>query len=166
MQAPLNTQWKVVKRILCYLASPLHLRLHLQRCFTSHFDLLSFCDANWASDVDDHHSTSLYCLFLSPNLVSWHSQKQHTISKSFTKAEYQSVTTLVAKISWLQSLLKELHISSSTTPIIWSDNLSTVYLLANPILHARTKHVKIDLYFVREKILHKQIHIHHVPFSA
>ncbi|RVW87716.1 Retrovirus-related Pol polyprotein from transposon TNT 1-94 [Vitis vinifera] len=61
--------------------------------------------------------------------------------------------------------ITELNISSSTTPVIWCDNLSTVYLSANPILHARTKHIEIDLYFVREKVLQKQIQIHHVPSS-
>ena len=133
--------------------------------FNSHLNITGFCDADWASDVDDRHSTSRYYLFLGPNLVSWHSQKQHTVSKSSTEVEYQSIATLVAEISWLQSLLKELNISSSTTPVIWCDNLNTVYLSANPVLHARTKHIEIDLYFVREKVLQKQIQIHHVPSS-
>ncbi|RVW97157.1 Retrovirus-related Pol polyprotein from transposon TNT 1-94 [Vitis vinifera] len=165
MQAPLTAHWKAVKRILRYLAGTLHHGLHLQHSSNSHLNITGFCDADWASDVDDRHSTSGYCLFLGPNLVSWHSRKQHTVSKSSTEAEYRSVATLVAEISWLQSLLRELNISSSTTPVIWCDNLSTVYLSANPILHARTKHIKIDLYFVREKVLQKQIQIHHVPSS-
>ncbi|RVW44415.1 Retrovirus-related Pol polyprotein from transposon RE1 [Vitis vinifera] len=141
MQAPLTAHWKAVKRILRYLAGTLHHGLHLQHSSNSYLNITGFCDADWASDVDDRHSTSGYCLFLGPNLVSWHSRKQHTVSKSSTEAEYRSVATLVAEISWLQSLLKELNISSSTTPVIWCDNLSTVYLSANPILHARTKHI-------------------------
>ena len=165
MQSPLITHWKAIKRILRYLAGTLHHGLHLQHSSNSHLNITGFCDADWALDVDDSHSTSGYCLFLGPNLVSWHSRKQHTVSKSSTEAEYRSVATLVAKISWLQSLLKELNISSSTTPVIWCDNLSTVYLSANPILHARTKHIEIDLYFVPEKVLQKQIQIHHVPSS-
>ncbi|RVW21952.1 Retrovirus-related Pol polyprotein from transposon RE1 [Vitis vinifera] len=165
MQAHLTAHWKAVKRILRYLAGTLHHGLHLQHSSNSYLNITGFYDADWASDVDDRHSTSGYCLFLGPNLVSWHSRKQHTISKSSTEAEYRSVATLVAEISWLQSLLKELNISSSTTPVTWCDNLSTVYLSANPILHARTKHIEIDLYFVREKVLQKQIQIHHVPSS-
>ncbi|RVW58924.1 putative mitochondrial protein [Vitis vinifera] len=112
MQAPLTAHWKAVKRILRYLAGTLHHGLHLQHSFNSHLNITGFCDADWASDVDDRHSTSGYCLFLGPNLVSWHSRKQHTVSKSSTEAEYRSVATLVAEISWLQSLLKELNISS------------------------------------------------------
>ena len=51
------------------------------------------------------------------------------------------------------SLLEELRVTTTKIPIIWCDNLSTVRLATNPILHVRTKHVELDLYFVREKVL-------------
>ena len=36
-------------------------------------------------------------------------------------------------------------------------------LSANPILHARTKHIELDLYFVREKVINGTVIINHVP---
>ena len=36
-------------------------------------------------------------------------------------------------------------------------------LQQNPILHARTKHVELDLYFVRDKVLQKKVMVQHVP---
>ena len=36
-------------------------------------------------------------------------------------------------------------------------------LAGNPVLHARTKHIELDLYFVREKVLQKKMEIKHVP---
>ena len=36
-------------------------------------------------------------------------------------------------------------------------------LAANPVLHARTKHVEMDLYFVREKVARKLLQVKHVP---
>ena len=35
-------------------------------------------------------------------------------------------------------------------------------LAANPVLHARTKHIELDLYFVR-KVLQKKLEIRQVP---
>ena len=32
---------------------------------------------------------------------------------------------------------------------------------ANPILHARTKHIELDLYFVHEKVM-KELDIRHI----
>lgn len=36
-------------------------------------------------------------------------------------------------------------------------------LTHNPIIHSGTKHMEIDLFFVREKVLAKQLHITHIP---
>lgn len=36
-------------------------------------------------------------------------------------------------------------------------------MAANPVLHARTKHIELDLYFVREKVLAKTLIVKHTP---
>ncbi|GJW89836.1 integrase [Tanacetum coccineum] len=61
---------------------------------------------------------------------------------------FQALADTVAELTWLQALLNELGIRSSSTPILWCDNLGATYLSANPIFHARTKHVEIDYHFV------------------
>ena len=86
-------------------------------------------------------------------MVSWYSKKQHTISRSSIEAEYRSLANIVAELTWLTSLLEELRVATTKIPIIRCNNLSTVQLAANPVLHARTKHVELDLHFVREKVL-------------
>ncbi|GKA68939.1 cysteine-rich receptor-like protein kinase 8 [Tanacetum coccineum] len=49
--------------------------------------------------------------------------------------------------------LKALIKISTSTPIpIFCDNQSSISLAANPVQHARTKHIEIDCHFVREKI--------------
>ena len=43
------------------------------------------------------------------------------------------------------------------------DNSSAVQLAHNPVLHARTKHMELDVFFVQEKVLTKQLAVQHIP---
>nr|KYP61181.1 Copia protein [Cajanus cajan] len=63
---------------------------------------------------------------------------------------------------WIQTLLSELKVHHSTL-VIFCDNMSIVALAHNPVLHARTKHMELDLFFVREKVAAKRLQVVHVP---
>lgn len=51
----------------------------MQPCLSPTMPLGGFCDANRASDVDDRRSTSRFCVFLGPNLISCQSKKKNTV---------------------------------------------------------------------------------------
>ena len=71
-----------------------------------------------------------------------------------TQAEYHSLALAIAEVTWIKSLLSELHIPHAT-PVIFCDNMSTVALAQYPVMHSRTKHMELDLFFVREKVMDK-----------
>lgn len=163
MAQHLELHWTAVKRILRYLKGSLHHGLHLRPTSTAYpLVLTGFSDADWASDPDDRHSTSDSCIYLGPNLVSWWAKKQTVVARSSTEAEYRSLAATAAEVVWVQSLLHELQVRLPS-PIIYCDNMSTVTLSHNPILHARTKHMELDLFFLREKVLSKHLRVLHIP---
>lgn len=47
-------------------------------------------------------------------------------------------------------------------PVVWSDNTSVVALSENPIHYSKIKHVKIDMFFIREKVHSRKIIVNFV----
>lgn len=47
--------------------------------------------------------------------------------------------------------------------MVYCDNVSAIYLSGNPVQHQRTKHIEMDILFVREKVERGQVRVLHVP---
>lgn len=155
LQAPTTNHWGAVKRILRYLNGTLSHGITLQP--VSSFSLNAYSDADWAGSLDDRRSTSGFCVYLGPNIISWGSKKQTTVSRSSTESEFRSLAATCSEIIWLQFLLAELRIPLASPPSLWCDNQSANFLAANPMFHARTKHVEIDFHFIRERVANKSL---------
>lgn len=86
--------------------------------------------------------------------ISFHGLQRNkkTVSRSFTKAKYRALFTIDVEIDWIKQLLQFLQVPISGTPTLYCDNLSTMALTCNPIIHQRTKHIKIDVYLMREQV--------------
>ncbi|CAH9101651.1 unnamed protein product [Cuscuta europaea] len=164
MAEPLQEHWQAVKHILKYLSGTVKYGIVIRPIPLSTIPLpiSAYCDADWASDPNDRKSTSGSCILLGTNVVSWWSRKQLRVARSSTEAEYRSLADTTVGLLWIQFLLKELQVPFSI-PRVYCDNLSTVQLAHNPVLHSRIKHMEIDLFFVREKVLLKQLTVYHIP---
>ncbi|KAJ0568595.1 putative RNA-directed DNA polymerase [Helianthus annuus] len=163
MHAPRDSHFAFLKRILRYIKGTIDYGLRLTPSATS--SLVAYSDADWAGCPDSRRSTSGFCVFLGNNLISWSSKRQQTVSRSSAEAEYRGVANAVAETSWLRNLLLELHIPVTRATVVYCDNISAVYLSDNPVQHQRTKHVELDIHFVREKVRLGQVRVLHVPAS-
>ena len=85
------------------------------------------------------------------------------VARSSAECEYRALATASAKISWIQSLFGELGIECVSIPTILCDNVSVIELAKNPIYHSRTKHIELDMHFIRDKVLTKELEIRYIP---
>nr|GEY72982.1 putative reverse transcriptase, RNA-dependent DNA polymerase [Tanacetum cinerariifolium] len=69
----------------------------------------------------------------------------------------------VAETAWIRNLLCELCTPLFTDTLVYCDNVSAVYMSANPVQHQRTKHIEIDIHFVRDFVASGQVCVLHVP---
>ena len=157
MHAPIEDHFRALKRILRYVKGTVHHGLQLH-CTSSH-ELLAYSDTDWAGCPDTQQSTSGYLIFFGPNLVSWCSKKQSTISRSSAEAEYRSLAITTAEVAWIVQLLRDLRLPLPSPPKILCDNKSALFMAFNPVTRSRSKHIAIDYHFLRELIANGSVKV-------
>nr|GEV94353.1 ribonuclease H-like domain-containing protein [Tanacetum cinerariifolium] len=89
-------------------------------------------------DPRDPHITALKrILRYVRGTLDYGMQLHVTLSRSSAEAEYQGVANVVAETAWIRNLLRELHTLLFTATLVYYDNLSAVYMSANPVQHQR-----------------------------
>lgn len=118
---------------------------------STNLEIEGYCDADWAGDVNDRKSTSGYCCLIGKNLVSWKSKKQQVVTRSNAKAEYRSMAEIVSELLWLKQL-QSLSFKTDKPMKLYSNSKYAICICKNLMFHERTKHIKIDCHFLREKV--------------
>ncbi|GJY57170.1 hypothetical protein Tco_0456285 [Tanacetum coccineum] len=84
------------------------------------------------------------------------------IVNSTTEAEYVVVASCCGQVLWIQNQMLDYGYNFMNTNI-FIDNESTICIVKNPVIHSKTKHIKIRHHFIRdsnEKKLIQLIKIH------
>ncbi|GJZ33464.1 ribonuclease H-like domain-containing protein [Tanacetum coccineum] len=123
----------------------------LYRSFASGLQYLTFTRLDISYDVQQ-------------GIIYSHGQPSgNTISRSSVEAEYRGVANVVVESALIRNLFRELHMPLSSATLVYCDNISTVYLTANLVQHQRTKHIEIDIHFVRDMVARGHVRALHVP---
>lgn len=144
-----------------YLKGTMHLGLLIQP--SDSLTITAFSDVDWAANVDDRKSVATYYVFLGNSLISWASKKQVAIARSSTEFEYRALAHATTEITWIRNFLSEIGFPLSGIPVLWCDNLGAGAFAANPVFHARTKHIEIDVHYVRDQVLNGNLNVRYVP---
>src|SRR5436189_964740 len=129
MHDPREQHMETGRRILGYLKGSPGRGLWFRR--HGHLRVEGYCDADWASCIDDRRSTSGYCVFVGGNLVSWRSKKQEVVARSTAEAEYRAMALALSEMFWLKNLLAELKVMRSDTMVLNCDNKSAMNIVNN-----------------------------------
>ncbi|GJW18123.1 ribonuclease H-like domain-containing protein [Tanacetum coccineum] len=70
-----------------------------------------------------------------------------------TSAECRALASVTSEVIWILKILKDLQVEKLLPVSLHCDSNSAIKIAVNPVFHERTKHLEIDLHFVREKIL-------------
>lgn len=84
------------------------------------------------------------------------------VARSNSEVEHRSLALSTVEIIWIQSLLSEIGFPLHDCFVLWCDNMRAGSLASNPVFHARTKHIEIDLHFSRYRVLSKLLDVRYV----
>ncbi|MCI04240.1 copia-type polyprotein, partial [Trifolium medium] len=150
MERPTEIHLAVVKRILRYLKGTLNLGI-LYKCKKgTELIMQGWSDSDYAGDHDDRKSTSGYVFTMGESAICWSSKKQPIVTLSTTEAEFVSATSCVCQCLWLKNILDHLLIKQIECTVINCDNISSIKLSKNPIMHGRCKHIDVRYHFLRD----------------
>nr|GFA97109.1 hypothetical protein [Tanacetum cinerariifolium] len=149
-----------VKRIFRYLKGKPCLGLWYLK--DSPFDLVAYSDSDYAGASLYRKSINRGCQFLGCRLISWQCKKQTVVATSSTEAEYVVAASGCAQVLWMQNQLLDYGYNFMHT-IIYIDNSSTIYIIKNPVLHSKTKHIVIRHHFIRDCNEKKLIQVVKIP---
>ena len=161
MHQPTISDFQLLKRILRYLKGTINMGLTLQSDIDS--TLRAYCDSDWAGFNTTRRSTGGFSTFLGANIISWSAQKQDSVPRSSTEAEYRLLSDTAAELSWIDAVLAEMGLRHIRPAEVYCDNLSAVHLTANPVLHKRTKHFETHYHYARERVAKGSLVVKHIP---
>uniref|UniRef100_A0A3Q7G9M0 Reverse transcriptase Ty1/copia-type domain-containing protein n=1 Tax=Solanum lycopersicum TaxID=4081 RepID=A0A3Q7G9M0_SOLLC len=108
MQHPKRSHWEATIRVVRYLKGTVSQGIWLKAQPPT--TLTCWCDSNWAACPNTRRSVTGYIVKFGDSLVSWKSKKQQTVSRSSAEAEYRSMASAVAEVTWLIGLFNELNV--------------------------------------------------------
>ncbi|RDY03243.1 hypothetical protein CR513_13190, partial [Mucuna pruriens] len=141
MQAPFVDHWAANFRILRYIKKTPGQGLLYENKGDTH--ILGYCDADWAGSLIDRRSTTGFCISNGENVVSW--------------KKYWAMASATCELIWVKQLIQELKFADVQPMKLYCDNQAALHITSNLVFHERTKHIDIDCYFIREKLLAKEI---------
>ena len=68
----------------------------------------------------------------------------------------------IQELLWLRNLLFTLGVRFDAPIPVHCDNISSIYMTANPVCHEKTKHVGVSYHFIRDEIVRGFITTKHV----
>ncbi|GJS12195.1 putative reverse transcriptase domain-containing protein [Tanacetum coccineum] len=146
IHSPMHSHLKLAFRVLRYQKDSPGKGIEFKK--SNQFDIKVFVDYDWAKCKVTRKSVTGFTVYLGNNLVSWKSKKQYVLARSSIEAEFMAMCSVTCEVMWMLKICSDLKVKVVFPVGMSCDNSSAMQIAANPVLHERTKHFEIDLFFL------------------
>lgn len=155
LDKPNKECWTEGKKILRYLKETIDLGLTYKK--SENTNIVTYSDADWASNTIDRRSTSGSVSFYCENAVSWFSRKQGCVALSSAEAEYIAAATSVCDMINIKGLCYDFK--QKVDSILYVDNRGAIDMTNSYENSKRTKHIDTRYHFIKDLVMSKEIKI-------
>lgn len=120
-----------------------------------------YSDASHAFHADGKGQAGMF-ITLGSGFIACRSTKLRMVTLSSTESEGVALAEASTYAVWLRSLLSSFGYNITNPIKIYQDNLSTIWLSQADGSFARTKHIIVRKFYVRERLENKDISIIHL----
>jgi hypothetical protein len=124
--------------------------------------LVGFCDADFANDVETRKSHSGFVFLLNHAAVDWKSSQQRLVASSSTESEYLALSHCVKRAQYLRHLLNFMDQPQTTPTPVLEDNAACICLCNNDSHEGRLKHLDVHLNNARQHVARNTIALYYV----
>jgi len=116
--------------------------------------LYASVDASYACHLEDRKSHTGYTLHIGSKSGCFYaaSRKQTVTAQSSTEAEFIGTNSVARDVVWCRMLLEELGFPQQGPTVVFEDNKSTIELLSSAKYHAKTKHIEVRYFYVKDQL--------------
>ena len=157
---PTQEHLDAARHVLKYLSGTKTMGITYRRSSTP-FELVAWCDANFAPMEHGSRSTTGLVMMLGGAAVYWRSVRQGLVSLSSCEAEYGALTEAARECLWLRGLLAELGVGMDGATTIMEDNTGTMAIASTPVTNGRSKHIALRVNFVRQHLRLADVKLQH-----
>ncbi|XP_042757957.1 secreted RxLR effector protein 161-like [Lactuca sativa] len=156
MENPKKSHWEAGKHILRCINGTLNHGLIYTR--TEDANLRGFRDCDYGRCIYDSKSTTGYVSDLVSRAISWKKKNPNVVALSSVEAKYISLSMVGCQALWLSGILVTLGKYQINASKLLCDNKYAVALSKKPVLHGKSKHIRIKYHF-RELLANKDVEV-------
>ena len=157
---PAEVHMTAAKHVLRYLRGTPDLPITYRK---GRLRLVSYTDASFGANSDNRKSTMGYMFFLGGAPISFGSKTQSPIAQSIVESELQALSYGAREAVYLSNFLTELELKDPSQVPIRSNSTGALSVAGNSMFSARTKHIALRYFFVRELVKKNNITLHYTP---
>jgi hypothetical protein len=159
---PRTHHWHAAIHCLKYLKGTADLGLTYHGDLDQKNILYGYADSDYAGCKATGRSTSGYIFMLNGAAISWRSRRQSVVAKSSAEAELMSASLAAQEAIHLRMLLGEMGLKQGTITL-FEDNQPCIKIAENPLNSDNTKHIRVNYFFVRERVQRNEIQLNYIP---